>query len=83
MNIPQGACLWGFYLAACVLGLPTVARSESDTATRRFESTQTEMGVPFKVILYAPDEATANRAFQAAFSRVAELNRVLSRLRPR
>jgi thiamine biosynthesis lipoprotein len=36
------------------------------------------MGVPFKILLYAPDSATANRAFDAAFSRVAALNRVLS-----
>ncbi len=36
------------------------------------------MGVPFKIVLYVPDAAAANRAFQAAFSRIAELNRILS-----
>jgi thiamine biosynthesis lipoprotein len=36
------------------------------------------MGVPFKVILYAPDSAAANAAMAAAFSRIAQLNRVLS-----
>jgi thiamine biosynthesis lipoprotein len=36
------------------------------------------MGVPFKLVLYAADEAAANSASEAAFSRVAELNRILS-----
>jgi thiamine biosynthesis lipoprotein len=36
------------------------------------------MGVPFTIILYAPDEATANGAFHAAFARIAELNTILS-----
>ena len=37
------------------------------------------MGVPFKIILYAPDAGDCKRArFEAAFSRIAELNRVLS-----
>ncbi len=44
----------------------------------RFESTRPQMGVPFKILLYAPDSATANHAFDAAFSRVEALNRVLS-----
>lgn len=45
---------------------------------RRFETTQAQMGVAFTIVLYAPDEATANRAFAAAFARVAELNAILS-----
>ena len=44
----------------------------------RFESTQPQMGVPFKIILYAPDEAAAKGAFEVAFSHIAALNRVLS-----
>ena len=65
--------LWGVLLGAC-----GAARADSAAELARFESTETQMGVPFKVILYVPDPAAANRAFQAVFSRVAELNRVLS-----
>jgi thiamine biosynthesis lipoprotein len=36
------------------------------------------MGVPFKIILYAPNQETANAAFAAAFSRIAQLDRALS-----
>ena len=31
------------------------------------------MGTLFKIVLYAPDEATADRASKAAFARIAEL----------
>src|SRR5205823_6047587 len=44
----------------------------------RFEFTQVEMGMPFKLALYAPDAAAAKGAAAAALARVAELNRILS-----
>jgi thiamine biosynthesis lipoprotein len=44
----------------------------------RFESTQPQMGVPFKIIFYAPDDTAAKGAFEAAFARIAELNAILS-----
>lgn len=40
----------------------------------RFEFTQVQMGVSFTLSLYATDLATANRAADAAFTRVKELN---------
>lgn len=43
-----------------------------------YEATQPHMGTLFTVSLYAPDKETANRAVQAAFARVAELNSVMS-----
>ena len=54
------------------------ALSAAEPSLARFESTQPQMGVPFKIILYAADQEAANAAFDAAFSRVAELNRSLS-----
>lgn len=36
------------------------------------------MGVEFEVVVYAPDQATAERALDAAFARIAELDRRLS-----
>jgi thiamine biosynthesis lipoprotein len=50
----------------------------ADEPLTRFESTQRHMGVPFKIILYAPDADAANRAFEAAFSQVEAFNRILS-----
>ncbi len=43
-----------------------------------YEATQPHMGTLFTVSLYAPDKDSANRAVQAAFARVAELNSVMS-----
>jgi FAD:protein FMN transferase len=36
------------------------------------------MGTKFRIVLYAPDQVTADRAAKAAFARVAHLNRVMS-----
>jgi thiamine biosynthesis lipoprotein len=44
----------------------------------RYEFTQTEMGMPFRIILYAPDETTANAAVKAAWQRIHHLNGVMS-----
>ncbi|HRX82750.1 MAG TPA: FAD:protein FMN transferase, partial [Pirellulaceae bacterium] len=44
----------------------------------RFEATQPHMGTSFEIVLYAPDSELANKAFRAAFTRIAELNRVMS-----
>ncbi len=43
-----------------------------------FEATRPEMGTLFTLSLYAPDQATANRAALAAFARVEELNGIMS-----
>ena len=40
--------------------------------------TQIQMGVSFKLVLYAADETLANRGSQAAYARIAELNSLLS-----
>ena len=40
------------------------------------------MGTTFRIVLYAPDEATAKKAAKAAFARVAELNLIISDYRP-
>jgi thiamine biosynthesis lipoprotein len=47
-------------------------------ADTRFQFSQTEMAVPVEVVLYAPTQPLATRAAQAAFHRLAELNRVFS-----
>jgi thiamine biosynthesis lipoprotein len=44
----------------------------------RYEFTEPQMGVPFKIVVYAADDAVANRAARAAFKRIEALNAVLS-----
>ena len=44
----------------------------------RFEYRQPEMGTEFQIVLYSADEATARRASDAAFARIAELNAAFS-----
>ncbi len=49
---------------------------------RRFEAVETHMGTPFQIVLYTADEATASRAFKAAFSRIHQLDLALSDYNP-
>jgi thiamine biosynthesis lipoprotein len=44
----------------------------------RFEYEQPQMGTKFRIVLYAPDKATADLAAKAGFARVAELNGIMS-----
>jgi FAD:protein FMN transferase len=44
----------------------------------RFEYSRPEMGVPFRIVLYATDRPTADSAAEAAFARIAALNDHLS-----
>ncbi|MBC7821931.1 MAG: FAD:protein FMN transferase [Planctomycetaceae bacterium] len=45
---------------------------------RRFEFHRTLMGVPFAAAFYAPDEASANKAIEAAWARIEHLNSLMS-----
>ncbi|MGA2867142.1 MAG: FAD:protein FMN transferase [Verrucomicrobiota bacterium] len=47
-------------------------------ALTRYEYERPEMGVPFRLVLYAPDQAGADQAAEAAFRRVQQLNDSLS-----
>ena len=47
-------------------------------AEERFVFEKAEMGMPFRVTLYAPDAAAARAGADAAFARIAELNAVCS-----
>jgi thiamine biosynthesis lipoprotein len=50
----------------------------SEPALARYEFTEPQMGVPFKIVVYAPSDEAANRAASAAYVRVAALNAILS-----
>src|SRR5438477_9795726 len=45
---------------------------------RKFEFVRDKMGGPFGVALYAADQAAADRAADAAYTRVDQLDRILS-----
>jgi FAD:protein FMN transferase len=61
----------------------TALRASDQPKLERFEFTEPQMGVPFKIVLYAPDEAAANRASRAAFDRIAALNSAMSDYDPK
>jgi thiamine biosynthesis lipoprotein len=49
-----------------------------EPAFGRYEYQRPEMGVPFRIVLYAADQNTANAAAEAAFQRIAQLNAIMS-----
>lgn len=53
-----------------------------EPALTRFTYVEPHMGTRFKIILYATDEATANRAAKAAFERIARLDGIMTDYRP-
>src|SRR5690348_7463465 len=59
-------------IAACGACTTTARRME------RFEFTRPQMGLPFRIVLYAPDQSTADAAAEAAFARIRQLNDIMS-----
>jgi thiamine biosynthesis lipoprotein len=72
---------WHGWLAMAILLAPPAkekAVADEPAKLERHEYAQIQMGVSFKIILYAPDAKTANLAAKAAYDRVRQLNDVLS-----
>ncbi len=65
-------------LAALWIALASASAGDAPPPLERFAFEKAEMGLPFRITLFAPDEAAAKVASDAAFARVEELNRVLS-----
>jgi thiamine biosynthesis lipoprotein len=63
-------------LAALAVGQTT------DRLRERFEFTQIQMGMPFRIVLYAPDADSANAAARAAYARIRQLNGIMSDYEP-
>lgn len=64
------------FLSACATG------SKSSSELTRFEFERPEMGMPFRIVLYAPNQATAEAAANKAYARAKELNAILSDYEP-
>jgi thiamine biosynthesis lipoprotein len=69
------------WAAAALAALPAAAQ-DGQAALQRFEYVQVHMGVDFRLLFYAPDAPSANRAAEAAFARVAELDAIMSDYEP-
>jgi FAD:protein FMN transferase len=61
------------FAALLAVGCPALADDP-----QRFEYEEPHMGTKFRIVVYAANQATADRAAKAAFARVAELNRIMS-----
>jgi len=61
-----------FALAFLTLGC--LSASAAEPALQRFAFTQPSMGTTFRVVLFAPDQAAATAAAQAAFDRIDQLD---------
>ncbi|MFO1501038.1 MAG: FAD:protein FMN transferase [Verrucomicrobiota bacterium] len=57
---------------------PARAAGETADALARFEFSEPQMGVPFRIVFYARDAQVAKIAAEAAFKRVADLNAIMS-----
>jgi thiamine biosynthesis lipoprotein len=68
---------WIFLSLSCLLGLLSCATAPPESLTR-FEFTQPQMGLPFRIVLYAPNQSSAESAAAAAFARIKQLNDILS-----
>jgi thiamine biosynthesis lipoprotein len=60
---------FGFVVAGAFAGGPPL---------QRYEFTEPHMGTRFRIVLYAPDAATASQASAAAFARIARLDDSMS-----
>src|SRR5947209_14453781 len=61
------------------LATPSCVSTRSENATvQRFEYQQPQMGVPFRIVLYAPDPTAASTAAAASFHRIKQLNDMMS-----
>ena len=64
------------------IGLSCAGPAARPEPLERFERSAPSMGTEFRIVLYAPGEAAAARAFEAAFARIEALDARLSDYRP-
>lgn len=71
-----------FYLCPVALLVISCVSSRVDTAAapelNRYEFEQPEMGVPFRIVLYASSRNAAEGASSAAFQRIKQLNDIMT-----
>jgi thiamine biosynthesis lipoprotein len=67
-----------FCLLVWLVCAATSSAEPAASALSRFEFNEPEMGVPFRIVLYAETQAIAESTAKAAFARVAQLNQIMS-----
>lgn len=67
-------------LLAGILAVPL--NSAEPPSLVRFSYVEPHMGTTFRLILYAPDQTTADKAAKGAFARIVALDRILSDYKP-
>ncbi len=67
-----------FALCNIVLMLGAFVSATAEEALQKFAFEKAEMGVPFRITLFAESEAVAKTAADAGFARVAALNHIFS-----
>jgi thiamine biosynthesis lipoprotein len=68
--------IFWFSLAVALAGFGCA--TPQSASLQRFEYQRPEMGLPFRIVLYAPDSSTATNAAEAAFARISDLNGIMS-----
>src|SRR5207247_11436367 len=66
---------------AYLVSVPSTARSTFPRHTddlQRYEFSEPQMGLPFRIVVYARDKPTADAGARAAFDRIKQLNDILS-----
>ena len=61
-----------------LLAVSCVSTPEAGPPPERYEFHQTEMGVPFRIVLYARTQNAADDAAAAAFQRIQQLNDIMT-----
>lgn len=69
---------WFPGLLAALLLTGCAGRRPPAAALTRFEFAQPQMGLPFRIVVYAADGGEARAGAEAAFARIATLNAILS-----
>jgi len=65
-------------LLSALLAASCVSTPEAGPLADRYEFHQTEMGVPFRIVLYASSQNAAQGAAAAAFQRIQQLNDIMT-----
>lgn len=82
---PQRVAALGRVVAAAAVVLAAMARSGAagdSSQHHRYAYSQVHMGVTFKLLLYAADQATANQAADEAFALISRLDAAMSDYKP-
>ena len=83
--VQRGSAIGGRLVVCAVFGLivVTIALADARQAElQRFEAVEPHMGTLVRITVYATDEQSASDAFRAAFTRIRDLDRILSDYKP-